>query len=185
MLPTSEFTRFVGVTGHRHQVKETHAVPGFVPHLAVLDPESTVDTPRQVWTSTGIRAIGHAVDALCSTNAQPITDAQRTSALRPLVEHLPATTCEPSNLSAAGQCRIAARRSIIGLGKVGIGIGLQLPARRRRARNPAVRRVASRTGIQLGAGSRTTATVVEILATVLDQSSRPWRRTGRFPDSRA
>jgi alcohol dehydrogenase class IV len=132
-LSASEFTGIIGITDTARKVKDLYITPALVPRMAVLDPELAVHTPRDLWASTGIRAIDHAVEALCSSNAQPVTDALCADALHRLAQYLPLSARHSSNLLAAGQCQVAAWESIFGLMNVNLGlshgIGHQLGAR--------------------------------------------------------
>lgn len=132
-LSAGEFTSIIGVTDTVRRVKDLYITPTFVPRVVVLDPELSVTTPRQLWASTGMRAVDHAVEALCSTNAQPVTDALCADALRRLTRWLPVSVRDKNDLHAAGQCQIAAWQSIFGLINVNLGlshgIGHQLGAR--------------------------------------------------------
>lgn len=132
-LSASEFTGIIGITDTDRRVKDLYVTPTLVPRLVVLDPVLSVHTPRDLWASTGIRAIDHAVEALCSTNAQPVTDALCADALRRLVRYLPVSVRDAADMHAAGQCQVAAWESIFGLMNVNLGlshgIGHQLGAR--------------------------------------------------------
>ena len=55
----------------------------------ILDPAPTVHTPEWLWLSTGIRAVDHAVEAICSLQANPYCDGAAIHALRLLGENLP------------------------------------------------------------------------------------------------
>jgi alcohol dehydrogenase class IV len=80
-----------------------------------------------------MRSVDHAIEALCSTTAQPMTDALSEDALRRLVKYLPISARDENDLYAAGQCQVAAWESIFGLTNVNLGlshgIGHQLGAR--------------------------------------------------------
>lgn len=132
-LSAGEFTCIIGITDPQREVKDLYITPSLVPRMVVLDPELAVHTPRDLWASTGLRAVDHAVEALCSTTAQPVTDALSVDALHRLVRYLPISAREAGDLHAAGQCQIAAWQSIFGLTNVNLGlshgIGHQLGAR--------------------------------------------------------
>ena len=132
-LSAGEFTAIAGITDTRRLVKDLYIAPTLVPRTVVLDPELAVHTPRYLWASTGIRSVDHAVEALCSTTAQPVTDALCADALRRLLTHLPDSTDDASDLAAAGQCQVGAWQSIYGIANVNLGlshgIGHQLGAR--------------------------------------------------------
>jgi alcohol dehydrogenase class IV len=80
-----------------------------------------------------MRSVDHAVEALCSTTAQPVTDALCADALRRLVQYLPISARDAGDLYSATQCQVAAWQSIFGLTNVNLGlshgIGHQLGAR--------------------------------------------------------
>jgi alcohol dehydrogenase class IV len=132
-LSAGEFTNIIGITDTVRKVKDLYVDPMFVPRVIALDPELSVHTPRDLWTSTGLRAVDHAVEALCSTSAQPVTDALAVDALDRLFRYLPVSGADAGDLHAAGQCQVAAWQSIFGLTNVTLGlshgIGHQLGAR--------------------------------------------------------
>jgi alcohol dehydrogenase class IV len=120
-LSAGEFTPIIGVTDTDRGAKDIYIAPDLVPRVVVLDPELAVHTPRPLWASTGIKAVDHAVESLCSTGAQPITDTLAADALRRLSRHLPASYKDATDLYAAGQCQIGAWQSIFGLTNVSLG----------------------------------------------------------------
>src|SRR3954470_17056469 len=75
-LSAGEFSAISGVTDERHKVKELIRHPGILPRAVVLDPAVTVHTPEWLWLSTGIRAVDHCVEGICSGEATPYADAQ-------------------------------------------------------------------------------------------------------------
>ncbi len=132
-LSAGEFTSIIGITDTQRLVKDLYITPSLVPRLVVLDPELAVHTPRELWASTGLRSVDHAVEALCSTTAQPVIDALSADALHRLTRYLPASMRDAGDLHSAGQCQIGAWESIFGLTNVNLGlshgIGHQLGAR--------------------------------------------------------
>jgi alcohol dehydrogenase class IV len=120
-LSAGEFTPLIGITDTDRRAKDLYVSPSLVPRVAVLDPELAVHTPRPLWASTGIKAVDHAVETLCSTRAQPVTDALSVDALRRLTRHLPASVRDSDDLRSAGQCQIGAWQSIFGLTNVSLG----------------------------------------------------------------
>jgi alcohol dehydrogenase class IV len=60
----------------------------FIPDL-ILDPNVLATTPRGVVLSTGMNAVNHAMERICSPIHQPIADAGFTQALRMLLSGLP------------------------------------------------------------------------------------------------
>ncbi len=105
-LSGGDFNPLAGCTDPRRQVKEAFHHPLFVPRVVVLDPAVTVHTPAWLWLSTGMRAVDHAVEALCSALANPYTDGQALQALRLLGEGLPRSRRHPDSLEGREQCQI-------------------------------------------------------------------------------
>lgn len=132
-LSAGEFTPFAGITDEKTRVKSVRADPRIMPKIVVLDPEVTVATPTQLWVTTGIKALDHAIEALWSVNPQPVTDALAMEAIRKLHRFLPLSVKEPNNLEARGECQVAAWLSIFGLANVGVRLshifGHQIGAR--------------------------------------------------------
>jgi alcohol dehydrogenase class IV len=74
-LSAGEFSPISGVTDERTKVKELFRHPDIVPKAVVLDPTVTRHTPMWLWLSTGIRAVDHCVEGICSKEASPYGDA--------------------------------------------------------------------------------------------------------------
>ncbi len=113
-LSGAEFTAFAGVTDTARQVKEGYAHPEMAPRTVILDPQITVHTPAALWLSTGIRAVDHAVEDLCSVNSQPFADAASIHALRLLARSLRRTRAEPGDLDARLESQIGVWLSLTG-----------------------------------------------------------------------
>jgi len=58
------------------------------PHLVILDPALTFTTPMRVWASTGVRAIDHCLEALCSIKSNEEANADFIESLRLLITGL-------------------------------------------------------------------------------------------------
>jgi maleylacetate reductase len=113
-LSAGEFTAFAGCTDTVRHVKESFAHPLMAPHTVVLDPAVTLHTPQWLWLSTGIRAVDHAVEDLCSVNSQPMSDGASFHALRLLGRGLPAVKADPSDVGARLDCQLGAWMSMVG-----------------------------------------------------------------------
>ena len=89
-------------------------------------------TPDWLWLSTGIRAIDHAVETICSRAPQPFTDATCLHALGLLDRSLRRNKEQPDNLDARLESQLGAWLASTGLGRVewgaSHGIGHQLGA---------------------------------------------------------
>jgi maleylacetate reductase len=77
-----------------------------MPRATVLDPWLSVHTPEWLFLSTGIRAVDHCVEGICSREAQPYGDAQALKGLAMLTEGLPRVKADPNNIDARMDCQI-------------------------------------------------------------------------------
>ena len=101
-----EFSAIAGVTNLRTKVKEMLRHDLVMPRAAILDPAVTVHTPQWLWLSTGIRAVDHCVEGLCSREAHPFADAQAVKGLSMLAQALPRVKASPDDLDARMDCQI-------------------------------------------------------------------------------
>src|SRR5260370_23589374 len=101
-----EFSAIAGVTNARSKVKEMLCHELVMPRAAILDPAVTVHTPEWLWLSTGIRAVDHSLDGLCSREAHPYADAQALKGLAMLAQALPRVKADPVDLHARMDCQI-------------------------------------------------------------------------------
>ena len=101
-----EFSAIAGVTNLRTKVKEMLRHDLVMPRAAILDPAVTVHTPEWLWLSTGIRAVDHCVEGLCSREAHPFADAQAVKGLSMLAQALPRVKARPDDLDARMDCQI-------------------------------------------------------------------------------
>ncbi|MGA7996685.1 MAG: iron-containing alcohol dehydrogenase [Bradyrhizobium sp.] len=101
-----EFSAMAGVTNPRSKVKEMVRHDLVMPRAAILDPAVTVHTPEWLWLSTGIRAVDHCVEGLCSREAHPFADAQALKGLSMLAQALPRVKADSSDLDARMDCQI-------------------------------------------------------------------------------
>jgi maleylacetate reductase len=113
-LSAGEFTAFAGCTDTERQVKESYAHPLMMPRTVILDPAVALHTPLWLFLSTGIRAVDHAVEDICSTNSQPFSDGTSLHALRLLGRGLRATKADPASPEPRLDCQLGAWMSIVG-----------------------------------------------------------------------
>jgi maleylacetate reductase len=99
-LSAGELTTGGGATDERVKRKFSHGNPQAIPRTVIFDPAPTVHTPLWVWLSTGVRAIDHAVEGLCSPRSNPISDGLYQHALKLLASSLLNTKRDPADLDA-------------------------------------------------------------------------------------
>ena len=101
-----EFSAIAGVTNARTKVKEMLRHHLVMPRAVILDPAITVHTPEWLFLSTGIRAVDHCVEGICSREAHPYADAQALHGLAMLASGLPRVKADPSDLDARMDCQL-------------------------------------------------------------------------------
>src|ERR1700744_1963901 len=113
-LSAGEFTSFAGCTDTARHVKESFGTALMMPSAVILDPAVTLHTPEWLFLSTGIRAVDHAVEDICSINPTPFSDGASLHALRLLSAGLRALKQNPDDLEARLNCQLGAWMSIMG-----------------------------------------------------------------------
>jgi maleylacetate reductase len=99
-LSAGELTTGGGATDERVKRKFSHANPQAIPRVVIFDPAPTVHTPLWVWLSSGVRAIDHATEGMCSPHSNPISDGYYQQALKLLGRSLLQTKRDPADLDA-------------------------------------------------------------------------------------
>jgi maleylacetate reductase len=113
-LSAGEFTSFAGCTDTVRHRKQSYGHALMMPRTVILDPAVTVHTPEWLFLSTGIRAVDHAVEDICSINPTPFSDGMSLQALRLLARGLLAVKNDPADLEARLDCQLGAWMSIMG-----------------------------------------------------------------------
>ena len=113
-LSAGEFTAGAGCTDTVQHRKQSYQHALMMPRTVILDPALTVHTPEWLFLSTGIRAVDHAVEDICSINPTPFSDGMSMQALRLLASGLPAVKNDPNDLDARLNCQLGAWMSIMG-----------------------------------------------------------------------
>ncbi|MGE5151851.1 MAG: iron-containing alcohol dehydrogenase, partial [Rhodospirillaceae bacterium] len=105
-LSGGEFNARAGVTEPRLRLKQAYIHPGLIPLQVIFDPAITVHTPEWLWLSTGIRAVDHCVEGICSNEATPYGDASALHGLSLLARGLPTVKANPQDLEARLDCQL-------------------------------------------------------------------------------
>jgi alcohol dehydrogenase class IV len=111
-LSAGEFSAIAGVTDERTKVKELLRHPGIMPLAVILDPAVTVHTPEWLWLSTGIRAVDHCVEGICSNEANAYGDAQALKGLSLLAHAMPRVKADPGDIAARLDCQLGSWMSM-------------------------------------------------------------------------
>jgi alcohol dehydrogenase class IV len=132
-LSAGEFTSTAGATDTALGVKQPYREPGLTPRVVFLDPELTVATPPQLWGTTGVRALHHAIATVCSPALQPFAESLAVGAISILGKSLVPGTADEADVDNRGRCQVAAWMSVTSMTTVPFGLshalGYQLGAR--------------------------------------------------------
>jgi alcohol dehydrogenase class IV len=79
-----------------------------IPTAVFFDAELSLHTPLELWLSTGIRAMDHAVETLLAPGSHPFSDALALDALRRLRTSLLSTRADPSDMAARTESQLGA-----------------------------------------------------------------------------
>lgn len=120
-LSGAEFSDLAGCVDTETQIKNLYSGPQIGAASVILDPVLAVDTPRNLWLSTGIRAVDHAVETICSSEPHPLADAGAFHALRLFAKSLPRNAEQPDDLEARLDSQTAVWLSCAGLNRVPYG----------------------------------------------------------------
>ncbi len=131
-LSGAEFSNLGAAIDQRTQVKHLYTGREVGGDAVILDPEITEHTPEWLWLSTGMRAVDHAVESLCSKAPQPFTDATCERGLAMLATSLRHNRETPDDLDARLESQMGVWLATTGLGRIpwgaSHGIGHQLGA---------------------------------------------------------
>jgi maleylacetate reductase len=116
-LSGGEFTPLAGVTNTSRTPKRKEGFEHRLlqPTVVIFDPMLTRHTPEWLFLSTGIRAVDHCIEGICSIKASPYTTAIASAALRLLGAALLAVKKDPLDMTARSRCQqgVAIASSII------------------------------------------------------------------------
>ena len=111
-LSGGEFSAISGVTDERSKTKELFRHPGIIPRTVILDAAPTIHTPEWLFLSTGIRAVDHCVEGICSLLSHPYGDAQALQGLSLLSSGLSAVKKDSEDLEGRLSCQLGAWMSM-------------------------------------------------------------------------
>jgi maleylacetate reductase len=78
------------------------------PDAVIYDADLTLATPIDLWLSTGIRALDHAVEGFLADALHPFSDVMALEAIRRLFESLPKAKAAPGDIGVRTENQLAA-----------------------------------------------------------------------------
>ncbi len=95
---------FTDAGGTKAGIRDSRLLPDSV----IYDPELTLGTPMELWLSTGIRALDHAVEGFLADGDHPFNDVMALEAIRRLFKSLPEAKAKPTDLDVRSENQLAA-----------------------------------------------------------------------------
>lgn len=99
-LSGGEFHQSGGSNDPVKKLKQSIRNPLMIPRTVIFDPVLSLRTPLDLWLSTGMRSVDHAVESFYSPYGSPFVDGTALQALRTLPSALRRTKEDPQDLEA-------------------------------------------------------------------------------------
>ena len=99
----SEVGRVALITDEERQVKRIVFHPKLLPAMVILDPQLTVGLPPAITAATGMDALSHNLEALCSPSYHPMAEGIAIEGIRLVSEYLPRAVDNGSDITARMQ----------------------------------------------------------------------------------
>ncbi|HEY6051319.1 MAG TPA: iron-containing alcohol dehydrogenase [Thermoanaerobaculia bacterium] len=128
-LSVAELASSAGYTAEGTLEKVGVAAPELMPAAVLYDAELAVRTPLELWLSTGIRAVDHAVETVLAPGEHPLADAAALEALRRLPRALVAAKADPAKQEPRTEGQVAAWLSYLLPGPAARGLSHTLGKR--------------------------------------------------------
>jgi len=99
----SEVGRASVITDQENHIKKIIFHPGMLPEQVILDPELTVGLPPSITAATGMDALSHNLEALCSPFYHPMATGIAIEGIRLVQEFLPRAVSDGQDIEARTQ----------------------------------------------------------------------------------
>jgi len=103
----SEVGRASVITDEVNHVKKIIFHPKMLPQIVILDPELTVGLPAHITAATGMDALSHCLEALCSPFYHPMAEGIAIEGIRLVMQFLPRAVADGQDLEARTQMLVA------------------------------------------------------------------------------
>jgi alcohol dehydrogenase class IV len=119
-LSGGEYSYSAGITegGKKYIVAD----PKLAPRAVLLDPEAAATAPGRLLAASGMNALAHCVEAMYSTETQPLTDAYCLRAVGLIARYLTRAVANSRDLEALSYVQVAACLSGMGVYSAWTGI---------------------------------------------------------------
>jgi len=99
----SEVGRASVITDQAQHIKKIIFHPNMLPAQVILDPDLTVGLPKGVTAATGMDALSHNLEALCSPFYHPMAEGIAVEGIRLVQEYLPRAVTDGTDIEARTQ----------------------------------------------------------------------------------
>jgi alcohol dehydrogenase len=128
-LSVAELAGNAGFSAEKTKEKVGVGAPQLRPAAVFYDAELALRTPLDLWLTTGIRAVDHAVETLLASGQHPLPDVAALDGLRRLRRGLLATQANPADPDARTECQLGAWHSYLLPGPAARGLSHTLGKR--------------------------------------------------------
>jgi alcohol dehydrogenase class IV len=98
------------------------ADPKLAPKTVLLDPEAAATAPGRLLAASGMNSLAHCVEAVYSTETQPLTEAYCLTGIGLIARYLPRAVADSADLEALSYVQVAACLSGMGVYSAWTGI---------------------------------------------------------------
>ncbi|MCJ1402300.1 hypothetical protein MMC11_005520 [Xylographa trunciseda] len=116
-LSGGEYSNYAGCTDDVSGVKYQFCTPLKGPSLIILDAALTITTPIHTWLSTGVRAVDHCTEVLCSLQSDALADQAAARGLKRLIPGLLLTKANPSDTNVRFDCQLGVIDAMVPLNR--------------------------------------------------------------------
>ena len=118
---SAELTINYVITDEERHVKMICIDKNSLAKMSVNDPELMLDKPASLTAATGMDALTHAIEALVTPGAYPVTDAMALSAVKIIFEYLPRAVKNGNDIEAREQMVYAIFLTGMAFSNAGLG----------------------------------------------------------------
>jgi len=118
----SEVTKVAVILDEANSVKLSFLDRYLLPTLAILDPELTLSMPQKLTAMTGMDALTHAIEAVTSLEANPVSESLALMAIQKIVKALPIAVEDGKNIEARGEMLVASNLAGIAFDHAMVGV---------------------------------------------------------------
>lgn len=99
----SEVGRASVITDQKNHIKRIIFHPKMLPSIVILDPQLTIGLPPHITAATGMDALSHNLEALCSPFYHPMAEGIAIEGIRLVQEYLPRAVSDGQDIDARMQ----------------------------------------------------------------------------------